>query len=392
MKCSGEPRLAALLTHPVQYYSPWLAQLARSIDLTVFYAYRQTSAGQAAAGFGVDFEWDIPLLEGYRHRFLENISRRPGLDHFHGCDTPEIANILKQERFDALMLFGWNKKSLVQAWVGALRARTPVMVRLDSQLEAQKGRVKRIVKQLVYPVLLAGSAHYLSPGVRTDQYLLQHGVPLQRIHRLPHMIDVDRFAQKAKQAREGSNVERRRSTWGAKDGHIVFLFVGKLIEKKRPDLLLKAFLSAKLDGTCMVFVGDGPLRKKLEEAAGKNPQVHFEGFVNQAELPEYYAASDCLVLPSTGEETWGLVVNEAQATGLPAIVSNEAGSCPELIDEGRTGWVLSQPEVNALAELLRVASQVRLVNSPDILAKSADASFAAGVQRTVEIMNRIRAR
>lgn len=389
MKSMGELRLAALLTHPVQYYSPWLAQLARSIDLTVFYAYRQTPAGQAAAGFGVGFEWNIPLLEGYRYRFLKNIALRPGLDRFSGCDTPEIADILRKDRFDALMLFGWNKKSHIQAWLGALRAKTPVMVRLDSQRGAQKHLVKRYIKQLAYPVLLAGTAHYLSPGVRTDDYLRNYGVPLQRIHRLPHMIDVERFAMKAKQAREGSKVMCLRKSWNATDRHYVFLFVGKLIEKKRPNLLLKAFKLAALDRVCLVFVGDGPLRSQLEKIAGKNPQIHFEGFVNQTELPDYYAASDCLVLPSASEETWGLVVNEAQATGLPAIVSDEAGSCPDLIDEGRTGWVLRRPEVDELAALLKIASHVRLANSPDILAKSAEATFSVGVERTIEIIRRI---
>jgi glycosyltransferase involved in cell wall biosynthesis len=66
--------------------------------------------------------------------------------------------------------------------------------------------------------------------------------------------------------------------------------------------------------------------------------VHFAGFKNQTELPAVYAAADCFVLPST-IETWGLVVNEAMASGLPAIVTEACGCAPDLVANGETGYV-----------------------------------------------------
>jgi glycosyltransferase involved in cell wall biosynthesis len=379
-------RVAALLTHPVQYYSPWLARLAEATDLMVYYAHRQCGEGQAAAGFGVAFDWDVPLLEGYRHRFLENVATRPGLARFGGCDTPEIAPILRAERYDALLLFGWNKKSLMQGWLGALRSNTPVFVRLDSQYAAQRSPLKRMLKRLIYPPLLSWSADYLSPGARTDDYLRRHGVAAARIYRLPHMIDTERFSAGAAAARISGSAETRRASWGAERGDFVFLYVGKLVPKKRPELLLAAFRAAGLRAARLVFVGDGPLRAALETEADGDPRVHFAGFVNQAELPEVYAAADCLVLPSNAEETWGLVVNEAQACGLPAIVSVEAGSAPELIEDGRTGWTLRSPDPTALAALLRTAADARLAGADAIAARSAASSFAEGVRRMVEIV------
>jgi glycosyltransferase involved in cell wall biosynthesis len=379
-------RIAALLTHPVQYYSPWLARLGAYTDLMVYYAHRQCAQGQAAAGFGVEFDWDVPLLDGYQHRFLANVSARPGLAHFGGCDTPEIASILRAERYDALLLFGWNKKSLLQGWLGALRSRTPVFVRLDSQYHAQRSPVKRVLKRLIYPPLLSWTGDYLSPGARTDDYLRRHGVPLERIHRMPHMVDTERFAGRSTAARADGSAEMRRADWGAERGDFVFLFVGKLIPKKRPELLLAAFRAAGLRGARVVFVGEGPLRAELEAEAAGDQRVHFAGFVNQAELPEVYAAADCLVLPSNAEETWGLVVNEAQACGLPAIVSQEAGSAPELIEDGLTGWILRTADPMALATLLRTAAEARLAGADAIAVKSAASSFAEGVRRIVDIV------
>ena len=68
-------RLAVLASHPVQYYAPMFQELARRLELEVFYAHQATPDQQAAAGFGQAFEWDVDLLSGYRHTFLKNVAR-----------------------------------------------------------------------------------------------------------------------------------------------------------------------------------------------------------------------------------------------------------------------------------------------------------------------------
>ena len=83
---------------------------SEGFDFEVFYAHRQTAKGQAEAGFGVEFEWDVPVLEGYPYRFLKNVSQRPGTDWFGGCDCPEIGEILVREGFTHVLLIGWHKK------------------------------------------------------------------------------------------------------------------------------------------------------------------------------------------------------------------------------------------------------------------------------------------
>jgi glycosyltransferase involved in cell wall biosynthesis len=80
--------------------------------------------------------------------------------------------------------------------------------------------------------------------------------------------------------------------------------------------------------------------------------VTFAGFVNQTEIVRAYVAADCLVLPSDTGETWGLVVNEAMASGLPAIVSDEVGCGPDLVTEDVTGSIFPMGDVDALADRL----------------------------------------
>jgi len=89
------------------------------------------------------------------------------------------------------------------------------------------------------------------------------------------------------------------------------------------------------------------------------PSATFAGFKNQSELPACYVAADCLVLPSDGGETWGLVVNEAMACGLPAIVSDAAGCAPDLIDEGETGFTFPVGDTTQLAGRLAVLLEMK---------------------------------
>src|SRR6267142_2708255 len=98
-------RLAILTTHPIQYQAAWFRALAshEQIELNVLFCRKATSKEQAAAGFGVEFDWDTSLLEGYPHQFLRNIARQPGIAGFSGLDTPEVKDVIARGSFDAVM-------------------------------------------------------------------------------------------------------------------------------------------------------------------------------------------------------------------------------------------------------------------------------------------------
>ena len=113
--------LAILASHPIQYQAPLFRALAERVDLDVFFAHRASRKDQARAGYGVEFEWDMDLLSGYRHEFLANVSKKPGVDHFFGCDTPEISARIASGRFDAVLVMGWHLKSMWQAILAARR-------------------------------------------------------------------------------------------------------------------------------------------------------------------------------------------------------------------------------------------------------------------------------
>jgi glycosyltransferase involved in cell wall biosynthesis len=391
------PRIGALLTHPIQYYSPWFRHIARSVDLKVYYAHRQSERGQADAGFGVPFQWDVPLLDGYDFNWLQNVAARPGVDRFDGCDTPEIAGLIAQEKFDAFVMFGWNKKCFLQAGEAALRHGAKLLIRVDSQLTTPRSPLWTLAKWPFYAALLPNVAHYLSPGERTDAYLRRYLVPNRRIYRLPHMVDVARFRTGAERARTNGVAQSLRATHGAAASDFVLLLAAKLIPKKRPLLALQALVRLRqiapevFARLRLWFVGDGPLRAEIESFIREHGlPARVLGFVNQSDMPAVYAAANCLILPSDGSETWGLVVNEAFACGLPAIVSAEAGCAPDLIESGETGWRMARAEADELAHFFAVAlRQARNLSPRAIEAKANASSFEAGAATFMDIVAEI---
>ena len=356
-------RIGFLVSHPIQYYAPIFRALAQRCDLTVFFAHRQTAEGQAKAGYGVTFQWDVDLLSGYDSRFLTNVSRQPSTDLFAGCDTPGIVQEIEQGGFDAFLVPGWGLKSYLQAARACRRAQVPVLVRGDSQLASQRGGALRMAKALVFPLFLRRFDGFLYVGQRNREYLQHYGVRPDRLFFSPHCIDNDAF-------RAGSEAARLKSPRD-RNAPARLLFVGKLVDSKRPFDLLAAAAMVKDRRIEVAFAGAGEAEARLKQAAAAAgiPAV-FHGFVNQSELPAIYAAADVIVSPSV--ETWGLVVNEAMACGLPAIVSDAVGCGPDLIEERATGSVFPLGNIEALADaIVRVLGFDRALSQEAIKARLA---------------------
>jgi glycosyltransferase involved in cell wall biosynthesis len=381
----GVRRIGWLASHPIQYHAPVFRELARRCELTVFFAHRQTPAGQAAAGFGVPFEWDVDLLGGFQSVFLENRARDPGPHHLFGCNTPGIFKEIRRGRFDAFVVSGWNLLSYWQAVLACRRAGVPVIIRGESQLATPRGLVKRGLKRLIYPLLLSAFDAFLYIGTRNRDYLRHYGARPERLFFAPYCVDVGHFTS----ASRAVDRNAMRSSIGLQGGDRAIMFAGKLIEKKRPAQLIEAaaLLRDRNFPVRPVFVGSGPLEGDINiraRALGIAPIML--GFRNQTELPALYAAADVLVLPSDGAETWGLVVNEAFACGLPAVVSDAVGCGPDLVEEGLTGAVFPLDDVEELASAVEralrldrasVQRQLASKSAAYIPARTAEAALAA---------------
>lgn len=378
---SAPIRLTAVLVHPVQYYAPWFRQIAAEcpeIDLTVVYATEPTPE-QQGVGFGRAFTWDVPLTEGYRCQVVRPARPEDDLHShsFRGVDVPEIGEAVLATRPDAVLIPGWYSATLLRAIRACRRAGIPVLYRGDSNLASAPKGLKRLAWRARTRLRLRAYDGYLATGTRSREYLESFGVRPERLFDSPHCVDNDLFARQAApfQTPEGRR-EARESLGLAADAFVV-LFAGKLEPVKRPLDLVHA-LPLLGPGAQLLVVGDGELGAEHRRAAatlGVAAAVTWAGFLNQTEMARAYAAADCLVLPSASE-TWGLVVNEAMATGLPCVVSDRVGCAPDLVHPGETGEIFPCGDREALA---RAVERIRTGpdRAPACRARAAAHSFAA---------------
>ncbi len=348
---SPEYDLAVVLSHPIQYYSPIFRELAKRIRLRVFYCHDLKPEERLATGIGREFSWDVPLLDGYEWEYLRNVSSHPGVHSFFGCNAPDLFKILRAERYRSVMVGGWQLYAYCQAMIAAKRHGVKLLVRGDSQRPGGRRFWKRVAKRAVYSLAAAQIDAFLAVGQRAAEYYRYYGGKPEKIYFVPHCVDNRWWSERAESAQQ--RITALRSKWNLPAGPTTFLFVGRFIPMKRPVDLARAFLEARRSADLrLVYVGDGTLKSAVADVVRDSPDVSFVGFQNQSALPELYALGDALVLPSDAGETWGLVVNEAFASGVPAVVSDEVGSAPDLIDNGLTGLTFNGGDITALRDAL----------------------------------------
>ena len=348
-------KLTVVMTHPVQYFAPWFRYIAAhcpDIKLTVLYAIQPTLE-QQGVGFGQSFSWDANLTDGYHCRFVRpaRATDTVSSESFWGLDVPVIGTAIEETRPDVVLTNGWHSITLLRALWACRRRRIPVLYRGDTHLGAAPCGWRGTLWAARTQMLLKVFSAYLSVGHRVYEYLLRQGILESRIFSAPHCVDNEFFANTAALYQTERTRSAARNAFGCTDTDFVVLFVGKLEPVKRPLDAIQAVAQLGSHARLLV-VGTGELAcQARSEAERLGLQVTWAGFLNQSELGRAYAVADCLVLPST-QETWGLVVNEALATGLPCVVSDRVGCAPDLITDGETGAMFPMGDISALTSAL----------------------------------------
>lgn len=330
-------RLAIITTHPIQYNAPLFRLLSerKRIGVKVFYTWGQSKEMVFDARFGRERSWDIPLLEGYEYEFEENSSRKPDSNRFFGIINPGLVKQLKEEQFDAILVYRWSLFSHLRV-LRSFGRYPQIFFRGDSHLLNLQEGIKGVLKKLVLTFVYGRVDKAFYVGEYNKAYYLQFGLTEEQLVYAPHAIDNERFSEDADkwEARAG---EERDSLSIPKDC-IVFLYAGKFYEVKQLNFLIDVFKRLDGDQYRLLLVGSGEQEEQLRAAAADDTRILFQPFRNQSEMPLVYRLGDVFVLPSKSE-TWGLAVNEAMACARPAIVSDACGCVPELMPKGETGFV-----------------------------------------------------
>lgn len=341
--------LAALVSHPIQYQAPLFREIAArdDVELTVYFCDRRGAEAKSDPGFGNKFVWDVPLLKGYDYEFLSDWSPLQDTTLLAGILNPGIISRLRNRNPDALWVHGYASLTNWLAFLASEAFDVPLVLRGESTLLDLPPWYLRNVKYGALRVLFKLVDTFAAIGTRNSEFYESYGIEDERIFHAPYTVNNQFWRKRAdclpdqKQLRAEEYVPVDRP---------VALFVGKLVERKRPAVLLQAFCRAtEAAEASLVFVGDGERRPALEREAkrrGRFDDIIFAGFQNQSRLPRYYKMADIFVLPSV-QENWGLVVNEAMNFELPVIATDAVGSTADLVDESN-GCVVPADDSSAI--------------------------------------------
>lgn len=252
---------------------------------------------------------------------------------------------------DVLVCVGYSDPEIHQAMHWAVMKGVPMAVCSDSTYaDEPRSRWREALKRR----LLEGFSAGLVAGTRARDYLQHLGMESGRLFTAWDVVDNDYFAHGADATR------REASRWRAELGLPVeyFLCVSRFVAKKNlPGLLVAYRIYARGAGANawpLVLCGGGPQEAELKtqvQAAGLGDRVHFVGFKQYPELPAYYGLAGAFILPSLSDQ-WGLVVNEAMASGLPVLVAEPCGCVPDLVEAGGNGLVFDPAKPDAIAACL----------------------------------------
>ncbi len=336
---ANSPRLAILVNIVAPYHKPLFDRLAHLYPtMRVFVSTpmeRNRAWNLEWAGLDVVVQKTITLNRRWRHPkgFSE-----PLYVHLPADTIPQLL------RFHAEIVISWEMgvRTMLAAIYRRLHGRSRLIVWAEfaESTDYGRGNMRQQIRKLLHHAIDA----FLVTGESGARYLEALGIPARKIHKIVYTTDLDRFAA-VPCTRPPKAVSR-------------LLFVGQLIERKgllpfldvlsgwartHPDRVLEFHLA-----------GSGPLRTQLEQyAPPANVLLTFLGDVSYSELPAVYAEADIFVFP-TMADTWGVVVNEAMAAGVPVLGSIYGQAVSELVSDGVNGWTF-RPDHSA--EMLQALEQ-----------------------------------
>ena len=373
---TAKPRLAIVVSHPIQHFVHLYRALAArgDVEVKVLFCSKIGLKSYFDKEMNTTIAWAGDMVAGYSHEFLpESDSIDTG--GFFAINNPSVGAALARFKPDAVMLYGYAQVTQLRALAWCRFKGVPVLMTGDGDNVQQRSRLRGLVRNLVLKRLMRQVAGFLTVGDQNENMLSNLGIERLRMFRAPFPIDEAVYLDhRQRRALERSRIRRQH---GIADDAFVMVFVGKISARKRPQDLVAAWARLKSDEgrsakLVLLFCGDGPDRKGLEQAiAAANAPAVLAGFVNVDQLPAYYCAADILVHPSE-HDPHPLVCSEAACIGLPMILSDRVGAVgpSDVARQGQNALVYSCGDADALA-----AAMAKLLDDGALCRSMSEASL-----------------
>lgn len=352
----ADVRIAFLTDIITPYLVAVLEPLAERSDVTALFCSRTGTRGM---------DWSLELP--FRHEVIEGLTiRRRSPDATDYYLSVRIIAALHRVRPHAIISSGFSVPSLYAVLYARPRG-VPVIIESDgtSRSEARLGPEQRLARRVLHRIAWGAVGNSELAARR----FMEIGFPAERVFRAPYAIRIAPYW----------NVAEQRAT--ARDGPLRILSVGRFIQRKGCDWLLRAVAQARDTGADakLIMVGAGPEEARLRSLASElDLPVTWRGFVDHSGLAPLYAEADAFAFP-TLDDPFGVVLLEAAAAGLPLIASPFAGATEDLVRPGINGFVVDPRNTAAMA-----AAIAWLAGEPEMRTKMGRSSYELTRARTPE--------
>ena len=314
-------------------------------------------------------KFDYQILPGW-HWFIWGKKKEIAIHLNRG-----VFRVILEYKPDVIITSGYDDLAYWQAFLYCKIFRKKFIL-WDSTTLLSVGGIKGIRGRLK-KIIIKGSDKYIAYGTKAKEYLEYFGAESNKIYTATNTVDMEYFRSKVEEYRneDGFKMERKQYP------KYLLLHIGQLIKRKGLSQVLKALECLKDSEIGLLIVGSGPEESSLKEFCKEKKlnNVFFEEFQQQDELAKYYALADIFILPSF-EEVWGLVVNEALASGLYVLSSKYAGASYDLIKEGWNGEIFEPYDVKEIVDLIKRVKE----NIEDIRKRRDDISQYACNEFSIE--------
>ena len=352
---NNRKKVLFLVNIPSPYRVEFFEELGKLCDLTVLYEKKSAD----------DRQWKYVKKTNYTSIFLKGIKT--------GADNAlcfEVITHLKK-KYDVIVVGGYSTPTGMLAIEYLRLKKIPFYLNCDGGFIKQENKISYIIKKH----FIGSATYWLSSGKETNKYLKHYGAKEDRLFLYPFSSVREKDVLSKQLTDEDKYLLKKEL--GITEQKVV-VSVGQFIYRKGFDVLIKATEGLK-DNVGVYIIGGKPTEEYInlvKQYTGAS--VHFVGFCDKDTLKKYYRVADCMAFP-TREDIWGLVINEALASGLPIVSTDKCIAALELV--GEAGIIIQSEDEK---QLCQAANQI--LENEEVQKEMSRLAIEKAIEYTIEKM------
>lgn len=322
-------KVLIITNYPSPYRIPLFEKIAKKVDLCVYFTMVNDD----------DRDWELNFPYRFKYKILTHFNLKiEGKDILNYHFNPSIFKELLNNNYDIVISGGYSSLTSKIALLICKLKKVPFILWSGSTLY-ETSRMRKLAMPAI-KLFIKNCDAFIVYGSRAKDYIKSFNIPEEKIFIAINVGDVSFFLEK-------NNILKGQKDRLLKENKIKtkrnILFVGRLIPIKGLNYLIEAFkkLNSEFQDLGLLIIGTGPLKHQLLDISKKCKDIHFIGFIQPPELPNYYKMADIFVLPST-YEVFSIVTSEAMASGLPIVTTTNNGASEDIIINGVNGFTIEK--------------------------------------------------